>query len=279
MATEKPSSDRAFSSDVTLSIGMLSVNGDLQTIPKPNANKSDLKSVCPKCDTPEHFMNSKLVCADDPSHGTFSQSEIKKGKQVGDKIVVVDATAVKDARKSVLPEKQLSLQVHARTEVEQNTFPMGNAYVFTPKGNSPFAAVLMDILSARPDIALIAKTNLKQVDHLMMLDIEMDQLVVRDLLWPEDMKSFSAPVAPPISEKDREKLAKQAEMLLDVSIEPFVKDEYKKDSKARVQEVIADAEKGIAPDSKKAAKKVEKATSDDLSAMLEAARKAKKRAA
>jgi non-homologous end joining protein Ku len=275
---EKPSSDRAFSSDVTLSIGMLSVNGDLQTIPKPNSGKSDLKSVCPKCETPEHFMNSKLVCADNPAHGTFAQSEIKKGRQVGDKIVVVDATAVKDARKSELPEKTLNLQVHARADVEKNTFPMGNAYVFSPKGSSPFAAVLMDIIRARPDIALIAKTNLKQVDHLMMLDVEMGQLVVRDLIWPEDMKTFSAPAFPAIPDKDREKLAKQAETLLEVSIEPFDRDEYKKDSKARVEAVVADATNGVIPDTKKAAKKQAKDTSADLSAMIDAAIKAAKAA-
>lgn len=272
---DKPQADRAYSSDVTLAIGMLSVNGDLRTIPVPNKDKeSQLHSVCPDCETPTQFMKAALTCEDDASHGPFVKAQIKYGKQVGDKIVVVDPTAAAEARKSVLPEKSLALQVHKREDVANSTFPMGNAYVFTPKGDTRFYAILVELLRKRKDVVLLAKANLNSADHLIMLDLEMDdQLVVRDMIWPEDMKTFEKVAAPEMTQKDKAKLLAQAETLLDVSIEDFDKEEYRKDSKARIAEVIAAADG--APSAKKP-KVVAKEKAEDLSAALEAAITARK---
>jgi non-homologous end joining protein Ku len=194
------------------------------------------------------------------------------GRKVGDGIVKVSRDAVVAARKSVLPQKELSLQVHSREEVEKHTFPKGNAYVFMPTGSSPLAGILLDILKKRPDICLIAKTNLRNADHLVMLDVELnDQLVVREMMWPEDMKHF-----PAVShDKTTPKLLAQAEMLLEASIEPFDDNEYKKDSRERITTLVEDAASGKAP-SKTAAKAKKKDAEQDLSALLEAAIAAKK---
>lgn len=275
---EKPTADRAASSDVTISLGFASVLGDLHTIPVANAGKTEsLSSVCPACDEPHEFMGAALVCKEDKAHGPFVKSQIKMGKMIGDKIVIVDPNTVKTARESVLPEKSLALQVHKREDVEANTFPMGNAYVFTPKGSSPFYAILVELLRKRRDVCFIAKTNLRKQDHLVMLDLEMNgQLVIRELIWPEDMKEFKAVKPVEITDVQRKKLTAQAETLLDVSIEPFDRDEYKKDSRERVAAAIDEAASGKVADPAKVAKKVVKDDVDDLEAMIAAAIAAKK---
>ncbi len=271
---EKPRTDKAAAADVTLALGFASVGGDLYTIPVANAKEAEsLHSVCPDCETPQQFMGAALVCKDNAEHGPFVKGQIKMGKEVGDKIVVVDTNAVKEARASVLPKNTLNLQVHKREEVEANTFPMGNAYVFTPKGSGlAFYSVIVELLKKRRDVCLIAPVNLRKTDHLVMLDLEMNgQLVVRELIWPEDMKQFAPVAEPQITQKERAKLVAQAETLLDVSTEPFVKDDYKKESKVKVAQVIQDAASGTSPSPKAAAKKASKETADTLAEQIEAA--------
>lgn len=261
-------------SDITLSIGMLSTLGSLYTIPKPNAGAEErTKIVCPDCDTPTQFPSQKYICNDDPTH-VHTSGEMAKGKQIDGKIVKLDADALTEARASVLPEKELSLQVHNREDVERYTFPQGNAYVFIPHGSGPLGAILLDVLKKRRDLCLIAKTNIRKQDHLMMVDVELnDQIVVREMLWPEDMKQF--PAVP--HDKATPKLMAQAEMLLEASVEEFDVHEYKKDSRERIAALVEEAAAGTAPKTKTAAKKQKKASDDDLSAALEAALAAAKK--
>ena len=184
----------------------------------------------------------------------------------------VDRDAVKEARASVLPDKELELQVHNRAEVEAATFPKGNAYVFVPKGKSVLPPILLELLKKRRDLCLIAKTNLRKADHLVMVDVELnDQLVIREMMWPEDMKHF-----PQVeTEKIDKKNLTMAETLLEASVEPFDPKEYAKDSRARVAEIVDAAAGGATSPTKKAAKKKD-TTQQDLSALLEAAIAAKK---
>jgi len=177
----------------------------------------------------------------------------------------------------VLPEKTFNLQVHKREDVEANTFPMGNAYVFLPKGNSPFYAVLVELLKNRRDVCFIAKANMRKADHLIQLDLEMNgQLVIRELIWPEDMKQFDPVVTLNVSAKEQQKLIDQANMLVDVSVEEFDVDEYKKDSKARISNVIDEAVAGKPTNARAAAKKSTKDSVDSLADQIEAAIKARK---
>lgn len=255
-------------SDVSLSIGMLSTLGGIYTIPKPNAGAEEaVKLVCPDCNEPHEFPSQKYTCNENPSHGPYAQGDMAAGRKIGDKIVKVDRDAVQAARASVLPSKELELQVHSREEVEQHTFPKGNAYVFVPSGKGPLAAILVDLLKQRRDLCLIAKTNLRNADHLIMVDVELnDQIVLREMMWPEDMKSFPAVV----HDRPKASLVAQAEMLLEASMEPFVATEYAKDSRARVAAVVEEAASGQVV-TKTAVKRKKKDEEQDLSAILEAA--------
>ena len=274
--TEAPAEEgpgKVHIADVSLTIGMLSALGGIYTIPKANAGAEEaVKLVCPDCEEPHEFPSQKYVCNDDETHGPFAQGEMAVGRKVDDKIVKVDRDAVKEARASVLPDKELELQVHNRAEVEAATFPKGNAYVFVPKGKSVLPPILLELLKKRRDLCLIAKTNLRKADHLVMVDVELnDQLVIREMMWPEDMKHF-----PQVeTEKIDKKNLTMAETLLEASVEPFDPKEYAKDSRARVAEIVDAAAGGATSPTKKAAKKKD-TTQQDLSALLEAAIAAKK---
>lgn len=290
-----PVKDRAYSKDVTLNIGMLSCIGDLFTLQIPNAGEEEkLKLVCPECageikvvpqkgkgkppvvtGGPTVFPSQKYKCADNENHALFTIAEAGRGKMIDGKIVVMDAEAIAEAAKSELPEKEFDLQVHLAADVEQYTFDAGVAYVFKPSGKSKFYGVLVDVLKKRPDICFLAKTNLRKTDHLIRVDVGLnDNLIIRDMIWPEYMKSFS--------KEDWDypaSLLTQAEMLIDASVEPFKPEEYRKDSRARIGQVIADAAAG--PQTAKSAQKAVKAPvgvdeDDALGKALAAALAAKK---
>lgn len=267
----KPVTERAYIGNVTLSIGMVSTLGNLFTVTRTNAGKEEaFKTVCPECASPTEFLSQKYVCNENAKHGPFVLDEVRYGRMDGDKLVVTDTQKVKDARTSVLPEKALELQVHLREEVAGRTFPKGNVYVFRPTGKSPFYGILVDLLQKRPDIILLAKTNMRKVDHLVQVDLEFGQLVVREMIWPADTKEFGPVEMTPASSK----LVAQAEMLIDASIEPFDPAEYAKDSRARIAAVIEEAS-GSAPKgtSKKKAQKLEETDMAELLAQSIAAKK------
>lgn len=253
--------------DVTLELGLISFSGATYTIKDAGEGaKAEVHSVCPTCTTPKTFMGARLVCLDNPKHGPFEKAEIMYGQQVGDKIVVLTPEQIDEARTSILPAAVLQLQVHERADVEAHTFPAGNAYVFVPKGPSMPYGLLITLLKERRDLCLIAKTNLRKKDHLMMVDVELNgQLVLREMMWPEDMKSFDTPVV----DVD-EKTLNLGTTLLESMVTPFDPAEYRTDSRARISELVATA----AGAKKTRGKKAPAAASqpaDNLLSLLEAA--------
>lgn len=260
----KPAKMNAYASNVTLSIGMLSTLGTLYTVAVTNAGKEEeFHLVCPDCTTPGEFLRQRYACTENPKHGPFVPDETKSGRLEDGKMVVLDRETVQEARSSIMPDKELDLQVHLRSEVEGHTWAKGNLYVFQPSGKSPLYGILKDVLRKRPEIVLLAKTSLRHHDKVVLVEFEGDQLVVREMLFPEDSREFAA------VETDRSspKLIAQAEMLIDASLEKFDPDEYKKDSRARIKAVVEEAA-GQAP--KKGAKKaaVKKLEETDLSELI-----------
>lgn len=266
----KPITDRAHVGNVTLSIGMLSTLGNLYTVAR--APKDEFKTACPTCKAPTVGLSQRYICTENAKHGPFILSETKLGKEDGDKFVVVERGTVSEARESVLPEKALELQVHERADVGAQVLPRGNLYVFRPAGKSPLYGILIDLLQKRPDLILLAKTNLRKSDHLVMVDLVAGQLVVKEMTWPSETKPFEVVVTEPSSPK----LLAQAEMLLEASVEPFVPTEYEKDSKARIAAVVEEASNGTATKKTPAKKKPAKLDETDMMELMAQAIAAKK---
>jgi non-homologous end joining protein Ku len=270
MPDEKVKSDRAHMSKVTLAIGPMSQQGNLYTVLKTNAGEEEKTHMtCPDCDSPVEFLQQQYRCQDDDTHGPFLPAECSKGKKVpqadgSEKIVKVDADAIKAAKESLRESGEFDLTVHSRADVEAHTFPRGNCYVFTPTGKGILYGMLVELLKKRTDIALIAKTNMRKTDHLVQVELGMNnQLVIREIVWPEDAKEF----APVQYEKPSAKNMTMAEMLIDSAIEDFDPADYVKEDRARVAEAIEEAASGT-PAKKPSKRKVKAEAQDDLTALL-----------
>lgn len=248
---------------------MLSCIGNLYTMIVTNADKDEtVKSVCPTCTSPTEFLGQRLICKQDKDHGPFERADVLWGQLDGDKkIVKVDKAKIDAARASQRPEKEMELRVHRRDDVRAATFPSGNSYVFRPEGSSKLYGILVDVLKERPDLCLVSCTNIRNKDHVVMVDLALnDQLVVRDMIWPEDMTE-----QPTIEYDYPANMKAQATMLLDASVEDFVLADYKKEARERVVATIEEA-RGVPATSKKpSAKKAVKSDDDSLAQALEAA--------
>lgn len=270
---EKVKADRAHMSKVTLAIGPMSQQGNLYTVLRTNAGEEEKTHMtCPDCDGPTEFLEQRYSCKDDDSHGPFLPAECSKGKKVSqedgsEKIVKVDPDAIKTAKESLRESGEFDLTVHKRSDVEAHTFPRGNCYVFTPTGKGVLYGMLVELLKKRTDIALISKTNMRKTDHLVQVELGMnDQLVIREIVWPEDAKGF----APVQYEKPSQKNMTMAEMLIDGAMEDFNPADYVKEDRQRVTEAIEEAASG-SPVKKPSKRKAKAEAQEDLTALLVAA--------
>lgn len=281
MSEGKAKSDRSYMSKVTLAIGPMSQQGNLYTVLKTNAGEEEKTHMtCPDCDSPVEFLEQQYRCKDDSTHGPFAPADAARGKMVSqpdgsEKIVKVDVDAIKSAKESLRPAGEFDLQVHNRSDVEAHTFARGNCYVFTPTGKGVLYGMLVELLKKRTDIALVSKTNMRKTDHLIQVELGMNgQLVIREIVWPEDAKEF----APVQYEKPSQKNMDMAEMLINAAMEDFLPEEYIKEDRTRVAEVIEEAASGQ-PAKKPSKRKVKQEADADLSDLLAealAAVKAKK---
>lgn len=231
----KTTKSKAYVGGVVISIGMLQTHGDLHTLKVSNSEEK-FTSICPEDRTP---LRMRYVCENDAAHGPYDIADVLRSTADG---TVIDKDKLDAARESVLPAKQLNLQVHRRADMEAHTSRSGNVYVFAPNANtSKLLSALIDLIKSRPDLALVAKTNLRKRDHLVMLDVVNDQLVITELVWPHDMKAF-APVARSYEAKD----FAMVEQIMDAVVEDFDPEQYRKESRERITEMVAQ-ESGAAP--------------------------------
>lgn len=257
----KVKTDKAVSK-VTLTLGLVTIPGGIYSVTRTD-DTDKFHLTCPDCKSPTQHVAQRYVCQENPKHGPFAQADCLYGKEADGKIVTFSQEKVKEARASVLPKSELVLQIHPRDQVEAATFPAGSVYVFQPTvANNAFEA-LADEIKKRRDLVFLVKYALRDHDHLSMLDFENGQLVVRDLVWPEERKEFSPVVISPPTKVVRTMM----ESLVEAVTEDFVPDEYTKEAKVRITTMVAEtsagAPQGASP------KKVKKLAEDDLAALLE----------
>lgn len=262
----KQPSHRAYVSDVTIALGPMEVVGDLIPPKESGSAKAEaFVSVCPVCNEP-HKAKQSYICTEDETHGPFTIGELDKAKDDGGELIRVTAQEVKGAKESELPEKQLELAVHRLHDVETSVLESGTSYVFRPKGSSKFYGILLDLLAKRDDFVLMGRVSLRGIDKLVRIERGLNnQLILCELVWPEDLKAFEAP-----EYEYKPSLLETAEKLLEGSVTDFEPDDYKREARERIAELIAAKREGREVP---AATKKDKTVSDDdnLEALLELA--------
>lgn len=265
MAGTKSPSHRAYVSDVTISVGPMEVVGDIIPPKVANADKAEaFKSICPEC-AEAYPVKQQYVCTEDATHGPFAIGDCAKAQEHDGVFVRVSADEVADARASVLPPKQLILNVHSSADLHDSVLESGNSYVFRPKSTGQFYGVLLDFLAKNTDLVFVGEVNLRGKDKLVKIERGLNnQLLLVELVWPEDLKEFEAPTY-----EYKDSLLTMTEKLLTSIVTPFDPEEYHKDSRDRIAALVEATKNG---EEAPVTKSKPKASSDDnLEAMLEAA--------
>lgn len=187
--TESTTQQRAFASDVVVSLGsLLSLSVDVVPIKVPNAiERTSLKSLCPDCEAPT-ALAQKMVCA---THGIATK--VDKGRLI-DKDTLVRLTDEEvEAFKyggSVEPGT-LELHICPASQIESVTRPGESAYRLRlgKKKRSADHYALLAKLVADGTAAFYgtARLNGKCNNTPFRLEVWGDQLVLQSLLRPEDL--------------------------------------------------------------------------------------------
>lgn len=259
-----PSKYRSAYKNITFSLGIATTIGDLVSPTESYARKQDaLVSICPECAEP-HKVSQFYRCNEDEAHGPFTVGDLAKAKETDEGFVRLSAAQVEAARTSELPKNYLDLRVHNRAEVQSKTVPSGNSYVFRPTSQERLVGLVVDFLKNNQDYVLMGVVNIRNSDKLMQLSVGMnDQLMFRELTWPEDLRSFEDP-----SYDLDPALRTSAETIIVSSVTEFNPDEYKKQARDRMNRLVEMVAQGDEP--AVVTPKAKKDDGDDLDAMLRA---------
>lgn len=182
---------RAASTDVELFLGLMSARGDLAKVQKPGGKKeTEFKLACPESGsmTDMDVVKQKYECE---IHGVVgAASDCLRAKEIDGCLVYVTEEEIAEVKASEFPKKQAAIQVYPRDDVESQTYPTGETYVFVPKSNEDLVAALIQKLEDPGfEFALVFELNLRS-QKLMRLQAWEGNLVFQELVRPEDLVSF-----------------------------------------------------------------------------------------
>lgn len=231
---------------LSLQFGLLSMTGSVFSPKVANAATGEKFSmVCPLHPADPHGVKQRYVCINDQDGNSFVPGDCLKGKETDDGMVIVSADAVKAVRTSDLPEKTLDLRAHPYTVA--STFANGSAYIFQPDVPQAFYATLMELVDEQgvvttesgPKMLVGLVSFRKGIETFVRVERWDDQIVLRELIRPEDVDQF-----PAVDASVDTKLLDMARQLIDAQAEPFDPDTYKASVRERIAELLEQAKTG-----------------------------------
>lgn len=267
------------SASIKVNLGLMSMEGGIHAPAKTEAKQAtQFHNACRQCmeerpdDAPEP-VQQRYTCSHE--HGPFLPSDVVKYKENEDGVPVFVGTneEVKDIKVDDDIEKGvLDLNVHPISQVEAETFPGEKCWVFLPKSEKDkLYGILLDCMTdtgavdtPTGDYALVGEIRVRDQVYLVRLDREGSQLVVRQLLRPEDFKEF-----PELDVVPNDKNNSMLRQLIEISAEDFDGDAYKDDVKERVKNFMEARSSGVTL--KTTPRKSSKDPDADMEAMLQAA--------
>lgn len=230
VATQKM---KAYVSSFVLRLGPISTAGRLVQIQVPKTKTS----VSYHWATPEGKAVKQVYVDDDGN--AYTTKELVKSLDSDEGIVVVDAEAIAESKKSDLAPNEIELTVHTAEEVERQLFPSdSNAYVFQPDTASPANKKWHDFIAASLDSsrsALVGMCNLKNYEGLYRVTLWRGQLVLQKQLFPAEINEHEVVKVPATSDEISRGLA-----VLEKLTQPFDAGEYR-NTVFEKQKALADA--------------------------------------
>lgn len=273
------SRQRSVASNVSLTLGMLTVTCDVVPQAIPNLKKSTGSVyVCPSCITGEtptvNRVSQKYHCTNDEAHGPFEQTALARAREIDDTLVQVTEEELAAVRTSgTVDDKSIDLHVYPSAQFEAATRPGEAGYRLRPPAKAPsklltMYGLLMDMAS-RGDVALVGEFNLRGAEKLYRVNVWTDldggrQLCLTEMARPSDLSPLDEIATPPASDKEQA-LANQ---LLDLLLEDFDPEDVR--NTARERAALLDAAKAENPDVVVSipTKAAEDKASDDLESLL-----------
>lgn len=255
---------------------MVNTVGNLYT-PQTTESKKDarFRNLCHLCyNTDEKTvtpLNSRPWC---PVHDVLDEVSLKgKEDDEGNITPVGDADEVKEAKASELPKKLLELVPVPADDAEQHLMAADGAmYVFIPNTPDPFYSSLvreMDdagrLHTDSGDVMLVGSMRLRDNELLVTLQRWNSHLVIKELLRPEQIKEFPAPIHVDVDKKGKALF----KTVLQAATEEFDPENFKDVNRERLAQWVAARREGVTIDVKPATKKTD--TNEDYQAQLEAA--------
>lgn len=266
---------RPYVSGLKVTLGLLSTVGNVLNVKRPNAGVEEkFKYACPAHPDTPHGVSQKYVCAEGLDDELYSTGDLLKSKDTDGGLVIVTAEDVAAVKASSLPEKTLSLQAHPYSPMA--TFASGGAYIFQPASADEFYSTLLLLVDENGVVEtesgaqmIVGLTSFrKNTESFVRVERWGDQLVLRELVRPEDIDTFE-----PLEVSVESKMLDMAKMLLDAQSEEFDPETYKSAVRERIAALVEGSEGELAP------APIAKAEKQDTFALLEAsiaAAKAKK---
>jgi non-homologous end joining protein Ku len=245
----------------------VSTRGALYPIAKGEAALGrTVNSFCPTHGAKEPVrIKSQYICLEDPTHGPFTGDECLKGREVDGTVVVVDKDVVDAAKESSLPKNVLTLRAFEHGDVSERVYPHGTAYFFEPdRVDDAYTVISSVVKQYAGKYMFVNNCNIRNVEKLVGLLSFGDGFIIQQLTYPEFLNEFEAP-----SVKVNKEVVKHIGTLLAATITPFDPDEFKDDTRDRINDALSTSPGAPV---KKAAKKLP--AGQDLLSMITAAKAA-----
>lgn len=257
---------RKYSSDVTISFGLVTLTGSIYPLASKEKEAS-FKTACPTCaaDDIASRMTQGYTCTADPSHGPFAVGECARCQEVGDNLVLVSAEEVEQVRGvEEGTGSALRLRVHPAAQVNRKAWPTGNSYWFDPNKGSEQSYGLLSDLAGEPDFAFTGTMVLRKQEKFFRIVRAEFGLVLEELFRPEQVHDFVMPDTGYNGE-----LIAMALELVERQMTDFDPSDYRSTVGDRMAEMLAAKDGDGTPDTAKPTKS-KASPANDLAALLQA---------
>lgn len=223
---------QSFVKDFVISLNPISMSGSLFTVRRTgSAQETALVSICPECENTPTVL--KQFYGNGPcGHGPYTLSDLSKAKKVNGKLVKVGQAEAAAAKESPLPLNLLDLSVHPRDTMEAITYPSTKAYIFIPSVVTQPYGVLVNIINSSP-FAFVGISNIKHSETLVRLVAWRGFLILQQILYPEDVSEVEVP-----EDISTEEFITTMEQFIEKTAKPFEKEDYKNDTKIRLELLV-----------------------------------------
>lgn len=274
--TDTVTSKKPAKSNLLIQLGLVSMHVSLWNpyVAGYSKSRGGFKMSCPAHPTTPHGVKQKYVCGEQGEEaGIFDPGDCGKMKDVGgNQFVAVPAEAI-EAVKEVESTSGLTLAAHPYET--DRLLPGGDCWIVEPAmgDQDKFHAVLLELVdeAGRVDTEsgpkmLVGEFSVKKGSNkFVRLERWNGHIVLRSLLWPEDLHEFETHEVPADP-----KLLAMASQLIEAQAEDFDPEEYREKLRQELDKLVEDAKNGnvVVPQAV-----ATKAPVIDITALLEASLK------